>query len=128
MMNGLDWNDKGQNNTLEEEDNVLEGALVQDFQVAYQKDKIQKLEMELTYIRNKQKNNIENHNEKDEVEVEEVQSPDNDFQNSMQFCLICNFHPPLRSHHCHDCKRCVGTYDHHCFCIGIQNIVLLFII
>lgn len=41
-------------------------------------------------------------------------------------CAHCCFVPPLRSHHCSYCHRCVATFDHHCFvlgtCIGEKNI------
>lgn len=42
-----------------------------------------------------------------------------------KFCDICNVAPPLRSHHCRKCQRCVATFDHHCGlvgkCIGERN-------
>jgi len=42
-----------------------------------------------------------------------------------KFCNICNFAPPLRSHHCKTCNACVATFDHHCpllnTCIGERN-------
>lgn len=40
-------------------------------------------------------------------------------------CVRCSFAPPLRSHHCRVCGRCVATFDHHCgylgTCIGERN-------
>ena len=47
-------------------------------------------------------------------------------------CEICNIEkPPLRSHHCEICNKCVKCFDHHCWvlagCIG-ENNRLLFII
>ena len=42
-----------------------------------------------------------------------------------KFCEECGFAPPLRSHHCQICKKCVATFDHHCIfigtCIGERN-------
>lgn len=31
-----------------------------------------------------------------------------------KFCQACGFSPPLRSHHCKICNKCVATFDHHC--------------
>jgi hypothetical protein len=40
-------------------------------------------------------------------------------------CPICHFAPPLRSHYCKKCDKCVATFDHHCIflgtCIGERN-------
>lgn len=41
-------------------------------------------------------------------------------------CYLCNLRrPPLRSHHCKICNKCVATFDHHCnflnTCIGERN-------
>ena len=34
-------------------------------------------------------------------------------------CEICNIAElPYRAKHCHDCRRCVRKYDHHCFWVG----------
>jgi len=42
-----------------------------------------------------------------------------------RFCSHCQIAPPLRSHHCKDCGKCVATFDHHCHfigtCIGERN-------
>lgn len=41
-------------------------------------------------------------------------------------CDLCNLNkPPLRSHHCKVCNKCVATFDHHCAflntCVGERN-------
>jgi len=42
-----------------------------------------------------------------------------------KYCNKCQVHPPLRSHHCKICNRCIATFDHHCVfldtCIGERN-------
>jgi len=43
----------------------------------------------------------------------------------MNFCLACLVRKPLRSKHCHVCKRCTARHDHHCpwiwNCVGANN-------
>lgn len=38
---------------------------------------------------------------------------------------MCNKYQPLRTKHCHECEKCVLTYDHHCVffhnCVGEKN-------
>jgi hypothetical protein len=34
------------------------------------------------------------------------------------WCILCHVAPPLRSHHCRVCQRCVATFDHHCAFVG----------
>lgn len=42
-----------------------------------------------------------------------------------RICCLCNQEQPLRTRHCHECERCVLTFDHHCVfvnnCIGEKN-------
>ncbi|CAJ1949380.1 unnamed protein product [Cylindrotheca closterium] len=47
-------------------------------------------------------------------------------------CVLCAIpKPPLRSHHCKICNKCVATFDHHCgflaTCIGERNHVRFWI-
>jgi len=41
------------------------------------------------------------------------------------FCKICSFVKPARTHHCSTCQRCVLRMDHHCpwlgQCVGLYN-------
>lgn len=41
------------------------------------------------------------------------------------WCSYCDNEIPVRAHHCHQCKKCVLTFDHHCGwvgqCIGQRN-------
>lgn len=45
--------------------------------------------------------------------------------NGQNFCIPCLARKPLRSKHCHLCKRCSARHDHHCpwtsNCIGVNN-------
>jgi DHHC palmitoyltransferase len=41
-----------------------------------------------------------------------------DAEAGLRRCERCNISQPLRTKHCHDCDRCVATFDHHCFWIG----------
>lgn len=46
-------------------------------------------------------------------------------------CIICHQLQSLRAKHCHDCNKCVLTFDHHCpfmgCCIGEKNRALFFL-
>lgn len=46
-------------------------------------------------------------------------------QAKVRTCIICHSIQPLRTKHCHDCNKCVLTFDHHCpfmgTCIGEKN-------
>jgi len=63
--------------------------------------------------------------------LESLQTSDDDQQGLIysrsrrKMCHACNFEPPLRSHHCKICDRCVATFDHHCTfigaCVGERN-------
>jgi palmitoyltransferase len=41
------------------------------------------------------------------------------------FCRHCKEEQLMRMKHCHDCGKCVATYDHHCHwlsnCVGEKN-------
>ena len=60
-------------------------------------------------------------------EDESISDDDDSYYRSTRrkTCEICNFDPPLRSHHCKTCNKCVATFDHHCLfvgtCIGERN-------
>ena len=42
-----------------------------------------------------------------------------------RICRICQINQPFRMKHCHECEKCVATFDHHCpwmnTCIGEKN-------
>lgn len=42
-----------------------------------------------------------------------------------RYCGICMINQPYRTRHCHECEKCVSTYDHHCpwinNCVGEKN-------
>lgn len=41
------------------------------------------------------------------------------------YCFKCYIDQPIRTKHCHSCRACIATFDHHCFwlgnCIGEKN-------
>ena len=40
-----------------------------------------------------------------------------------KYCAKCQIHPPLRSHHCNTCNRCIATFDHHCLFLVSKSII-----
>lgn len=46
-------------------------------------------------------------------------------------CIICHQVQALRAKHCHDCNKCVLTFDHHCpfmgCCVGEKNRALFYV-
>lgn len=48
----------------------------------------------------------------------------------LHYCKICHIRQPLRAKHCHQCRRCVHRFDHHCFwvsaCVGERNHLVFF--
>jgi hypothetical protein len=59
-----------------------------------------------------------------EFGVEAANNPTAD-ASQKKLCRMCNKHQPLRTKHCHECEKCVLTYDHHCVffhnCVGEKN-------
>ncbi|CEO97205.1 hypothetical protein PBRA_000550 [Plasmodiophora brassicae] len=51
-----------------------------------------------------------------------VSMPQATTQYDDQYCYLCDFTKPPRSHHCRLCDRCVAKFDHHCpilnTCVG----------
>lgn len=52
-----------------------------------------------------------------------AQQPGAEVQATLRFCHRCNVYQPLRAKHCNFCVRCVRTYDHHCYWIGMRACV-----
>ncbi len=89
--------------------------------------------VEMTTIQNKSEITRRGNNANEECEAlktnrssKNINSNDRSMtQKRRKICKICKLAPPLRSHHCAYCQRCVATWDHHCnfigTCIGERN-------
>ncbi|TMW65950.1 hypothetical protein Poli38472_003715 [Pythium oligandrum] len=89
-----------------------------DAQKQYRLDKIRRIQETLRAL--------EKHSSEDSTDGTDGEASTHpSSMTAMEFCEHCDLFPPLRSHHCRPCGKCVATFDHHCFvlatCIGEKN-------